>query len=145
MSNKFNCKILSVGTSNGYEFNIEKINITNILINSNELIQLICSSKLIEFIKSNDNNHLVSDIFLKIYAHNSYVLTEAQTQLSDLKKLSGVKYLIGMPYLHEGKIPVGSVCVSDSNNLYPELVGTDIGCGMSSIKTSIKTNSVLNN
>ena len=140
LSNKFNCKILSVGTIDGHEFDIEKINL--LYDDSNKPIQLICSQKLIDFIKyDNLNNHQsISDIFVKIYAYNSYVPTEAQTQLIDLKKLPGVKYLIGMPDLHKGKFPVGSVCISDLTNIYPELVGTDIGCGMSLIKTTIKTN-----
>ena len=146
LSNKFNCKILSTITINNYEFNIEKIDMMN--INSSELIQLICSPKLIEFIKSdNDNNNnnesnnkTNSDIFIKIYAHNSYVPSDAQSQLENLKKLAGVKYLIGMPDLHKGKFPVGSVCVTEQSNIYPELVGTDIGCGMSLIKTTMKIN-----
>lgn len=140
LSNKFNCKISSIGTINNYEFNIEKIDLDD--INSNKLIQLICSQKLIEFIKSdNESTYKTnSDIFIKIYAHNSYVPSEAQSQLEDLKKLSGVKYLIGMPDLHKGKFPVGSICVTEQYNIYPELVGTDIGCGMSLIKTTMKTN-----
>jgi release factor H-coupled RctB family protein len=163
LSNKFNCKILSVGTLDNNEFNIDLINWTN--NNStglgqefklDETIRLMCSPKLIEFNKFDKDNIKLSNpysnpnVFIKIYAHNSYVPTEAQTQLANLKKLSGVKYLIGMPDLHKGKFPVGSVCVSVNNitntnintntNIYPELVGTDIGCSMSLIKTSIKTN-----
>lgn len=142
LSNKFNCKIISVGTIDNYEFDIEKINSNE--YDYIESIQLICSPNSNIFVKyNNDNindNKSNSDIFIKIYAHNSYVPTDAQYQLADLKKLQGIKYLIGMPDLHKGKFPVGSVCVSDSTNIYPELVGTDIGCGMSLIKTSIKTN-----
>jgi release factor H-coupled RctB family protein len=45
-----------------------------------------------------------------------------------------------MPDLHQGKFPVGSVVITEPNFIYPELVGPDIGCGMSLIKTSININ-----
>lgn len=167
LSNKFNCEIMSVGTLDNYEFNIEEFNqnlikLTKLtkLTNSNELaisndlaisnestnlnyIQLICSQKINVFNKKLDIDeieHSKSNVFIKIYANKSYISTEAQNQLTNLKKMDGIKYLIGMPDLHKGKIPVGSVCISDVNTIYPELVGSDIGCGMSLIKTSIKIN-----
>ena len=84
----------------------------------------------------------MTDVFFSIYASNSYIPTEAQTQLANLKSLKGVEYLIGMPDLHQGTYPVGSVVITSPNRytepIYPELVGPDIGCGMSLIKTSIK-------
>ena len=45
-----------------------------------------------------------------------------------------------MPDLHQGKYPVGSVMITEHKYIYPELVGPDIGCGMSLIKITIQIN-----
>ena len=114
-------------------------------------IGLICSPNKINFIEENCNKSITPNVFFSIYASNSYIPTEAQAQLANLKSLEGVEYLIGMPDLHQGTYPVGSVVITSSTihtnkhinkhiiPIYPELVGPDIGCGMSLIKTSIKT------
>lgn len=134
LSNKFNEKIISVGTVDGYKFDITQVN-------STEVIKLVCSSNHNAFNNvlndQNNQNNQPEEIFTKIYAFNSYVPSEVITQLSELKNFEGIKYLIGMPDLHQGRFPVGSVVITDNENIYPELVGPDIGCGMSLIKTQI--------
>lgn len=147
LSNKFNTKIVSVGTNDGFEFDIDKISkITKITNSENGVIKLICSPNLIQFEKNTDTTqssislYAKSDIFTKVYALNSYVPFEAITQLNNLCNLPGTKYLIGMPDLHQGRFPVGSVVITEPDYIYPELVGPDIGCGMSLIKTSIQIN-----
>jgi len=53
--------------------------------------------------------------------------------------LPNMRLAIGLPDLHPGKgFPVGSANAS-AGVIYPHLVGTDIGCGMSLYKTSIKS------
>ena len=145
LSNKFNTKIVSVGTEDGYEFDISKLTeITEISGSDNPVIKLICSPNLVKFEKNIDLTQSTkfnkSDIFTKVYALNSYIPYEAITQLDELCNLPGTKYLIGMPDLHQGRFPVGSVVISEQEFIYPELVGPDIGCGMSLIKTSILIN-----
>jgi RNA-splicing ligase RtcB len=175
ISNKFNCKIISLGmlrdkSNEAISFGQDDWDNLFVLANSQgqgqgqgqdnqQIIKLICSPHPIDWVNHIGENSIPNpNVFFSIYASNSYVPTEAKTQLADLKSLKGVEYLIGMPDLHQGKYPVGSVVITScetlsdntdeniSTNLYekrypiyPELVGTDIGCGMSLIKTSIKT------
>lgn len=134
LSNKFNTKIISIGTLDGFKFNLEQTQ--NKL---DEVIKLVCSPNLIEFKNNTEQIETKDEVFTEIYALNSYIPSEAITQLRELKNLKGVKYLIGMPDLHQGKFPVGSVVITESKYIYPELVGPDIGCGMSLIKTQIPT------
>lgn len=161
LSSKFNSKIKSVGITNvinsnnitqteyiGFDENSFELfmhEYSNISAGLNS-VKIICSASVVNWDKIYSSTQSKSNPIIKIYANQSYVPTQAQTQLEDLSKLEGVKYLIGMPDLHVGKFPVGSVVVSESPllkgsespNIYPELVGTDIGCGMSFIKTSIQ-------
>lgn len=134
LSNKFNTKIISIGTLSGFEFNLE---LTQNKLD--EVIKLVCSPNSIEFKNNTEQIETKNEVFTEIYALNSYIPSEAITQLRELKNLKGVKYLIGMPDLHQGRFPVGSVVITDVENIYPELVGPDIGCGMSLIKTQIQT------
>lgn len=53
-------------------------------------------------------------------------------------ELPGMVRAVGMPDLHPGQgCPVGAVFVTEGR-IYPHLVGTDIGCGMSLWTTSIQ-------
>ena len=66
-------------------------------------------------------------VFFNIIAKDSYIPSEAVKQLENLKnQFDDLTHLIGMPDLHQGRYPIGSVCIS-KNTIYPELVGTDIG------------------
>jgi release factor H-coupled RctB family protein len=56
---------------------------------------------------------------------------EALRQLDEVAKFPGMRLSVGMPDLHPGKgSPVGAAFLSEGV-LYPSLVGSDIGCGMS--------------
>ena len=59
----------------------------------------------------------------------------ALKQLEALGKLDGVTKVVGLPDLHAGKIPVG-VALETDKIIYPNLIGGDIGCGMSLFETN---------
>ena len=63
------------------------------------------------------------------YSTRSWIEGNASKQLEDVASLSGVKAVAGMPDLHPGKYgPVGCSILAD--RIHPQLVGSDIGCGM---------------
>lgn len=63
------------------------------------------------------------------YSTRSWIEGNATKQLEDVASLSGIKAVAGMPDLHPGKYgPVGCSILAD--RIYPQLVGSDIGCGM---------------
>src|SRR5215467_14469648 len=63
------------------------------------------------------------------YSSRSWIEGNATKQLEDVASLSGVKAVAGMPDLHPGKYgPVGCSILAD--RIHPQLVGSDIGCGM---------------
>ena len=63
------------------------------------------------------------------YSTRSWIEGNATQQLEDVASLSGVKAVAGMPDLHPGKYgPVGCSILAD--RIHPQLVGSDIGCGM---------------
>jgi release factor H-coupled RctB family protein len=65
----------------------------------------------------------------RFYSSRSWIEGNATKQLQDVASLSGVKAVAGMPDLHPGKYgPVGCSILAD--RIYPQLVGSDIGCGM---------------
>src|SRR4051812_11842937 len=46
---------------------------------------------------------------------------------------------LGMPDLHVGQsTPIGCVVATEPSVVYPELIGSDIGCGMSFVRTSLR-------
>jgi tRNA-splicing ligase RtcB len=63
------------------------------------------------------------------YSTRSWIEGIATKQLEDVASLSGIKAVAGMPDLHPGKYgPVGCSILAD--RIHPQLVGSDIGCGM---------------
>jgi release factor H-coupled RctB family protein len=62
---------------------------------------------------------------------------EAIAQLKTTAKLPNIKKIVGLPDLHPGKTPVGAVVLSDGL-IFPQLIGNDIGCGMSLFQTSAR-------
>ena len=63
------------------------------------------------------------------YSTRSWIEGNATKQLEEVASLPGVKAVAGMPDLHPGKYgPVGCSILSD--RIHPQLVGSDIGCGM---------------
>ncbi len=64
------------------------------------------------------------------YTSDAWIDGRAEDQLNHVSTWSGVTKIAAFPDLHPGKYgPVGCAILSD--RLYPQLVGTDIGCGMS--------------
>ncbi|MGI0118813.1 RNA ligase RtcB family protein [Zooshikella sp. RANM57] len=62
----------------------------------------------------------------------------AVQQLQTTAKLEGMRQVVGMPDLHPGRgYPVGAVCWSVEQSLYPALVGNDIGCGVAFFCTDV--------
>jgi release factor H-coupled RctB family protein len=61
----------------------------------------------------------------------TWIEGEALRQLDEAAKLPGMVATVAMPDLHPGKgSPVGAAFLAEGR-LYPTLVGSDIGCGMS--------------
>ncbi|WP_039016887.1 RNA ligase RtcB family protein [Halocynthiibacter namhaensis] len=64
------------------------------------------------------------------YTKNAWIDGRAEDQLREVARLDGVRKIAAFPDLHPGKYgPVGCAVLSDK--LHPQLVGSDIGCGMS--------------
>lgn len=63
----------------------------------------------------------------------AWIEGNALQQLNHVAGLAGVKAVAAMPDLHPGKYgPVGSAILADC--VYPQLAGSDIGCGMGLFK-----------
>lgn len=59
----------------------------------------------------------------------SWIEGNATLQLEQVAGLAGVRNVVAMPDLHPGKYgPVGCAILAD--RIHPQLVGSDIGCGM---------------
>ena len=59
----------------------------------------------------------------------SWIEGNATLQLQQVAALPGVQAVAAMPDLHPGKYgPVGCAVLADL--IHPQLVGSDIGCGM---------------
>ena len=66
----------------------------------------------------------------KFYSRTAWIEGRAEDQLTQIARLPGVSSIAAFPDLHPGKYgPVG--CAVLSSRLHPQLVGSDIGCGMS--------------
>lgn len=65
----------------------------------------------------------------------------AINQAYEVCKLDGVQAAFAMPDLHAGKTPIGVVVVT-KDKIYPHLIGTDIGCGMSIFSTGIENKKI---
>ncbi|MGO7522403.1 RtcB family protein, partial [Rhizobium brockwellii] len=63
------------------------------------------------------------------FSSKSWIEGAALEQLGEIAKLPGMLSVAGFPDLHPGKYgPVGMAALA--SRLYPQLIGTDIGCGM---------------
>ncbi|EJN16134.1 release factor H-coupled RctB family protein [Bradyrhizobium sp. YR681] len=66
----------------------------------------------------------------------SWIEGNATLQLEHVAGLPGVRAVAAMPDLHPGKFgPVG--CAILANRIFPQLVGSDIGCGMALFELDI--------
>ena len=64
------------------------------------------------------------------YSETSWIEELAKEQLVQLSHMEGVEQVTAFPDLHPGKFgPVGVSILAD--RVYPQLIGNDIGCGMS--------------
>jgi release factor H-coupled RctB family protein len=64
------------------------------------------------------------------YSNDSWIEGAAVDQLNHVAALEGVRHVAAFPDLHPGKYgPVGCAILAD--RVYPQLIGNDIGCGMS--------------
>jgi release factor H-coupled RctB family protein len=66
----------------------------------------------------------------RFYSTASWIEGAAEDQLDILAAMAGVSHVAAFPDLHPGKYgPVGSAILAE--RIYPQLIGNDIGCGMS--------------
>ncbi len=67
---------------------------------------------------------------IRYIANESYIDDASRRQINNIKsKYPNVTQIIVMPDIHAGPgIPIG--CTYLSSSVYPELIGSDIGCGM---------------
>ncbi|TNJ38909.1 RNA ligase RtcB family protein [Phaeobacter sp. B1627] len=69
-------------------------------------------------------------VITKFYTSAAWIERRAEQQLEDIAEWSGVQHIAAFPDLHPGKYgPVGCAVLAD--RIFPQLIGNDIGCGMS--------------
>ncbi len=69
-------------------------------------------------------------IIAKFYTTDAWIDGRAEDQLREVAAWRGVARIAAFPDLHPGKYgPVGCAVLAD--RIYPQLIGNDIGCGMS--------------
>ncbi len=80
---------------------------------------------------------------IKVFASNrNWVDPMAVTQLKQVATLPGMVHAAGMPDLHPSRgIPNGAVFAT-ADQIYPHLIGNDIGCGMSLFQSGLKQKDV---
>lgn len=66
----------------------------------------------------------------QFYTSDAWIDSRAEDQLKQVGDWAGVSKIAAFPDLHPGKFgPVGCAVLAD--RIYPQLIGNDIGCGMS--------------
>ncbi|WP_306116989.1 MULTISPECIES: RNA ligase RtcB family protein [unclassified Roseovarius] len=69
-------------------------------------------------------------IITKFYTSAAWIEGRAEQQLEEIAGWTGVQKIAAFPDLHPGKFgPVGCAVLAD--HIFPQLIGNDIGCGMS--------------
>ena len=69
-------------------------------------------------------------IITKFYTSAAWIEGRAEAQLEEVASWTGVQKIAAFPDLHPGKYgPVGCAVLAD--RIFPQLIGNDIGCGMS--------------
>ena len=72
----------------------------------------------------------------RFYTSDDWIEGRAERQLDDVSAWPGMRAVAGFPDLHPGRHgPVGAAFAAD--RLYPQLVGPDIGCGMTLFRLSL--------
>ncbi len=78
-----------------------------------------------------------------IASDDTWIEGKAIQQLETTARLAGMQRVVGMPDLHPGRgYPVGAAFFS-TEQLYPALVGNDIGCGMALWRTDLAAHTPL--
>ena len=71
-----------------------------------------------------------SAVITQFYSPDAWIEGRAEDQLHHVSTWAGVAHVATFPDLHPGKYgPVGCAVLVD--RIYPQLIGSDIGCGMS--------------
>lgn len=83
-----------------------------------------------------NNKIIISDNITIISSNKNWLEQTAVEQLKNTASLPGITRAFGLPDLHPEKVPVGAVFFSESI-IYPHIIGTDIGCGMSFYMTNM--------
>jgi len=85
---------------------------------------------LIESVQMGNSPNVAGRAPIHVFASaRSWLEDTAMRQLEHVAGLPGITAVAGMPDLHPGKYgPVGCAILGDA--IYPQLVGSDIGCGM---------------
>jgi release factor H-coupled RctB family protein len=80
----------------------------------------------------------LTEIQVRLFASaQSWIDGEAVRQLYATAKLPAVRRAVGFPDLHPGKgTPVGAAFVTEGE-IYPHVIGEDIGCGMALFATDL--------
>ncbi|WP_299284912.1 RNA ligase RtcB family protein [uncultured Tateyamaria sp.] len=74
----------------------------------------------------------------KFYTSATWVEGRAEQQLEQVAGWAGVRRVAAFPDVHPGKYgPVGCAVLAD--RIYPQLIGNDIGCGMSLFQLDLPT------
>ncbi len=69
-------------------------------------------------------------VITKFYTSAAWIEGRAEAQLEEIAGWTGVRKIAAFPDLHPGKYgPVGCAVLAD--RIFPQLIGNDIGCGMS--------------
>lgn len=77
-----------------------------------------------------------------IASEKNWIETKAVDQLKAVGALPGMVAAVGMPDLHPGKgSPIGAVFAC-RDQIYPHLVGNDIGCGMTMWQTDLNKSKI---
>lgn len=77
-------------------------------------------------------------IITKFYTSAAWIEGRAEAQLKEVVGWSGVQKIAAFPDLHPGKCgPVG--CAVFADRIFPQLIGNDIGCGMSLFQLDLPT------
>lgn len=72
-----------------------------------------------------------------ISSEKNWMEQNALNQLNRIAEFEGMRRIIGLPDLHPGKVPVGAAFITE-DIIYPHIVSSDIGCGMSLYVTSLE-------
>lgn len=81
-------------------------------------------------------------VFKIIISDKTWLESDAIAQLENTARLEGMERAVGLPDLHPGKgHPIGAAFLT-KGWIYPQLVGSDIGCGMGFWQTDLKTNKI---